>query len=121
MQSVMGPQKVNEIVTTTDVHAEKPVSNVNSTNFIRGKRRLETDTQNGSVKKLKPTRTSESPLCKSSSGSDHQYQSDQSSSEISELKSLVVGLTGSMNNCCDIITKRMDDIEKNIYQFRLQI
>ena len=57
VQSVMGPQKVNEIVTTADVHAEKPVSNVNSTNFIRGKRRLETDIQNGSVKKLKPTHT----------------------------------------------------------------
>lgn len=71
--SAMGPQKVNEIVTTADVHAEKPVCDFNSTNFIRGKRRLETDTQKGSVKKkLKPTctsdidkisRLSESALC----------------------------------------------------------
>ena len=30
VQSVMGPQKVNEIVTTADVHAEKPVSNFNT-------------------------------------------------------------------------------------------
>lgn len=124
VQSVMGPQKVNEIVATADVYAEKPVSNFNNTNIIRGKRRLETDTQSGSVKKLKPTgtsdidkisRLSESPLCNPSSGgvnSDHEYQS--SSSEISELKCLVVGLTGSMNNFCDIITKRMDDIETNI-------
>ena len=113
-QSVMELNKFNEIVATADGHAEKPVNNFNSTNFIRGKRRLETDPQNGSVKKLKPTRTSESPLCSPSSGSDHEYQSDQRSREISELKSLVVGLTGSMNNFCDIITKRMDDIETNI-------
>ena len=90
MQSVMGPQKVNEFVTTADVHAEIPVSNCNSTNFIRGKRRLETDTQNGSVKKLKPTHTSdidkisrlsESPLCNPGSGVNSEYQSDQSSSQ----------------------------------------
>ena len=53
-------------------------------------------------------------MCKSSSGVNSDHQSDQSSSEISQLKSLVVGLTGSMNNLCDIITKRMDDIETNI-------
>jgi hypothetical protein len=50
VQSVMEPYKFNEIVATADGHAEKPVNNFNSTNFIRGKRRLETDTQNGSVK-----------------------------------------------------------------------
>ena len=53
-------------------------------------------------------------MCKSSSGVNSDHQSDQSSSEISQLKSLVVGLTRSMNNLCDIITKRMDDIETNI-------
>jgi hypothetical protein len=36
-QSVMEPYKFNEIVATADGHAEKPVNNFNSTNFIRGK------------------------------------------------------------------------------------
>jgi len=90
----MGPQKVNEIVTTADVHAEKHVCDFNSTNFIRGKRRVETDTQKGSVKKLKPTctsdidkisRLSESPLCNPSSGVNSEYQSDQSSSAFSQV------------------------------------
>ncbi|CAC5371890.1 unnamed protein product [Mytilus coruscus] len=34
-------------------------------------------------------------------------------SDISELKSLILGLTGSMNSICEVMTKRMDDIEKN--------
>ncbi|CAC5356274.1 unnamed protein product [Mytilus coruscus] len=35
-------------------------------------------------------------------------------SDISELKSLILGLTGSMNSICEVMTKRMDDFEKNI-------
>ncbi|CAC5394267.1 unnamed protein product [Mytilus coruscus] len=34
--------------------------------------------------------------------------------ELSDLKSLVVGLTESMNTFCDKITKRIDDFERNI-------
>jgi len=40
--------------------------------------------------------------------------SEQNSDDIGELKSLVVGLTGTMNSFCNIITQRMDDFEKNI-------
>ena len=49
-----------------------------------------------------------SPLC--NSGKDCSGRSD----EIHELKSLVIGLTSSLNQFCDVITKRMDDIETNI-------
>ena len=34
--------------------------------------------------------------------------------DICELNNLVVGLANSMNKFCDILTKRMDDIETNI-------
>ena len=40
--------------------------------------------------------------------------SEQNSDDIGELKSLVDGLTGTMNRFCNIITQRMDDFKKNI-------
>ncbi|CAC5398037.1 unnamed protein product [Mytilus coruscus] len=35
-------------------------------------------------------------------------------SDIIELVSLILGLTGSMNSICEVLTKRMDNFEKNI-------
>ncbi|CAC5409436.1 unnamed protein product [Mytilus coruscus] len=121
VQSVMVPHKVNEIVTKADVHTEGIVSNLNYSNG-RAKRRLESDSPLNSVKKLKPTtvdnandiiRLMDSPQCSKNFVSS-EHSSDSNKSDISELKGLVVGLTGSLNNFVDIITKRMDSIETSI-------
>jgi len=85
----------------------------------RNKRRLSNETMGGKTKKLKAKannhddeiiRLSQFTQCKDALNDT----SEQNSDDIGELKSLVIGLTGTMNSFCNVITQRMDDFEKNI-------
>ncbi|VDH96507.1 Hypothetical predicted protein [Mytilus galloprovincialis] len=123
VDSVMATSVVNQFITTADVHNDKTVSNNK-----RLKRSLDYDSESDScsenTKKLKPNSVHNDSinlidgLSISPHGHDHQYTQNKHCSEkvddICELKSLVVGLASSMNQFCDIITKRMGDIETNI-------
>ncbi|CAG2245362.1 unnamed protein product [Mytilus edulis] len=120
----LNPQPVNvsKVTTTAEIHQEKTVSNVNSTSDktpSRNKRRLSNGSVEGTSKKLKflvnddhedIIRLTQSTQCKDNSICTNEHNS----SDFSELKSLVVGLTGSMNSFCQMITQRMDNLEKTI-------
>ncbi|CAG2257828.1 unnamed protein product [Mytilus edulis] len=118
VDSVMATSVVNQFITTADVHNDKTVSNNK-----RLKRSLDYDSESDScsenTKKLKPNSVHNDSINLidglSISSHDHQYtQNKEKVDDICELKSLVVGLASSMNQFCDIITKRMGDIETNI-------
>ncbi|CAG2208741.1 unnamed protein product [Mytilus edulis] len=118
VDSVMATSVVNQFITTADVHNDKTVSNNK-----RLKRSLDYDSESDScsenTKKLKPNSVHNDSINLidglSISPHDHQYtQNKEKVDDICELKSLVVGLASSMNQFCDIITKRMGDIETNI-------
>ena len=118
VDSVMATSVVNQFITTADVHNDKTVSNNK-----RLKRSLDYDSESDScsenTKKLKPNSVHNDSINLidglSISSHDHQYtQNKEKNDDICELKSLVVGLASSMNQFCDIITKRMGDIETNI-------
>ncbi|CAC5409193.1 unnamed protein product [Mytilus coruscus] len=121
VQSVMATSVVNQLITTADVHVdvlnEKTVSNNN-----RLKRPHESDSDSDlyseNAKKLKPE-TVHNNRVNLIDGSPHdqctqnKHCSDKLD-DICELKNLVVGLANSMNKFCDILTKRMGDIETSI-------
>ncbi|CAG2217549.1 unnamed protein product [Mytilus edulis] len=123
VQSVMATSVVNQLITTADISVdvlnEKTVSNNN-----RLKRPHESDSDSDSdlysenAKKLKPE-TVHNNRVNLIDGSPHsqctqnKHCSDKLD-DICELKNLVVGLANSMNKFCDILTKRMGDIETNI-------
>ncbi|CAC5385839.1 unnamed protein product [Mytilus coruscus] len=122
VQSVLTPVNVSKVTTTAEIHPEKTVSNVNSTSDktpSRNKRRLSNESVEGTSKKLKflvnddhedIIRFTQSTQCKDNSICINEHNS----SDFSELKSLVVGLTGSMNSFCQMITQRMENLEKTI-------
>lgn len=122
VQSVLTPVNVSKVTTTAEIHPGKTVSNVNSTSDktpSRNKRRLSNGSVEGTSKKLKflvnddhedIIRLTQSTQCKDNSICTNEHNS----SDFSELKSLVVGLTGSMNSFCQMITQRMDNLEKTI-------
>ena len=86
VQSVMAPSNVEKIANTADVHAEKPVSNFNTSTY-RGKRPLESDRCPESAKKFKKTnvnkgddiiRLANSPPCDCITNTTSEYSSDKS-------------------------------------------
>lgn len=113
VQSVMESTKLNKVSTTiAEIHPEKTVSDFNCTlneSTPRNKSRLSNETMGGKTKKLKAKadnhddeiiRLSQFTQCKDTLNDT----SDQNSDDIGELKSLVVGLTGTMNSFCNVIT-----------------
>ncbi|CAC5418950.1 unnamed protein product [Mytilus coruscus] len=125
VQSVMVPQKVNEIVTKANVHTEGIVSNLNYSNGrAKKKKRLESDSSLKSVKKLKPTtvdnandiiRLTDSPQCSKNFVSS-EHSSNSNKSDISVLKGLVVGLTAQR-----ILNASLKHIVKAIGEHKLNI
>ena len=117
----MESTKLNKVSTTiAEIHPEKTVSDFNCTlneSNPRNKRRLSNETMGGKTKKLKAKadnhddeiiRLSQFTQCKDTLNDT----SDQNSDDIGELKSLVVGLTGTMNSFCNVITQRMDNLKE---------
>ncbi|CAC5386767.1 unnamed protein product [Mytilus coruscus] len=121
VQSVMATSVVNQLITTADVHVdvlnEKTVSN---NNRLKRQHKSESDSDlySENAKKLKPE-TVHNNRVNLIDGSPHdqctqnKHCSDKLD-DICELKNLVVELAIIMNKFCDILTKRMGDIETNI-------
>ncbi|CAG2202874.1 unnamed protein product [Mytilus edulis] len=123
VQSVMATSVVNQLITTADIHVdvlnEKTVSNNN-----RLKRPHESDSDSDSdlysenAKKLKPETVHKNRVNLIDGSPHSQCTQNKHCSDkldnICELKNLVVGLANSMKKFCDILTKRMGDIETNI-------
>ena len=128
VQEVMVPTKVT---TTAQIHHNADYNTVsnsesdfninNGEKTVRNKRRLSNETSNlTSVKKLKSNNRNCNDVigkCSQTSLSTmviDPLTSNYDKSEISELKTLVVGITDTMSNFCNMITRRMDDFENNI-------
>ncbi|CAG2255048.1 unnamed protein product [Mytilus edulis] len=91
--------------------------------IIRTKRHLSNDSNTpDNVKKLKPVSDDMINLVILQDESeinmaqfkDNDCQGQSTNNELGELKSLVRGLAGTMNNFCEMITKCIDDFENNI-------
>ena len=83
----------------------------------RNKRRLSNETMGGKTKKLKAKadnhddeiiRLSQFTQCKDTLNDT----SEQNSDDIGEFKSLVVGLTGTMNTFCNVLHKEWTTLKK---------
>lgn len=111
VESVMAPS-AQEV--TADVHHDTVSTNYinqnNKTNHksIAGHKRTlaEHDVQNESAKKKKPNEQIETHK--------DEYKGSNRDSDIRELKSMVEGLTKSMNNMCISLTDRINRFEQNM-------
>ncbi|CAC5385800.1 unnamed protein product [Mytilus coruscus] len=97
VQSVLTPFNVSKVTTTAEIHPEK--------NWTSKKLKfLVNDDHEDIIRLTQSTHYKDNSIC----------INEHNSSDFSELKSLFVGLTGSMNSFCQMITQRMDNLEKTI-------
>lgn len=118
VQSVMSQTTVgNRMTTAADIHTENNVSkNTEKVANVGTKRCLSPDPNSkpNNCKKLKSICGDKDDEIYRLSDSQQCTINNTDKSDISELKSLILGLTGTMNSICEVMTKRMDDFEMNI-------